>query len=108
MTAVQGSVIPTLTTDTILFTPAAGRKATVDISISNQGATVAVVKLGVVDSDQVGNIVTADWYLKFNQEAYPTMPIGHDKVVIPDGYSLIIYSNLADVAFGYHGFETDE
>jgi hypothetical protein len=111
MSAIQGASIPSVSTDTILYTPTSGYKATVDIAISYQDTTVgnepALVRLGIMDSDSIGDIETKDYRLKFDEKLYYQRPKGHDKVVVPDGHSIVIFTDKTNVSFGYHGFETE-
>lgn len=106
MTAVRGVADLAATTVTIIITGDPGKDTTVNVGVTNRdSANIPKIRLGVMDSDSIGDIANEDWYLEYDTDLPYGMPIGHERVVLKAGHSLVAYSDLANVSVGAHGFE---
>lgn len=101
-----GAVDVSAATVTIIFTSAANKVTTCNIGLCNRdSANTPKVRLGVMDSDNIADIANEDWYLEYDTDLLYGIPIGHSMVVVAAGHSVVVYSDLANISAGSHGFE---
>lgn len=106
MAIVRGVADLSATTVTIIITGNASKDTVVNVGMTNRdSANTPAVRLGVMDSDNIADISNEDWYLEYDTGLFYGQPIGHTKVLISAGHSLVAYSSLANVSVGAHGFE---
>lgn len=94
------------TTDTTIYSPAAGRWATVTVNICNRSTTAAKVRLLLVDAATVGTPADED-YLEYETIIPLGTPLERTNIIVNPGYCIAARSDGSDTNVQVWGIEQD-
>ncbi|MDR7331771.1 hypothetical protein [Roseateles asaccharophilus] len=100
-----GSVAPAVATPTALYAVPASRKATGTLTICNQNASEVAVRVAVVNGAISG--VAAKDYREYDTKVAANGVLEKSGVPVAAGYTLMVRSDTANVAFNFDGIEED-
>lgn len=95
------------TTDTVLMSGATGYSTTVNVRFTNRNAAAITVRLALVDADGAGALgaLADEDYLEYDTPIVAKGVLENTGIAIPEDYSLVVYSDTANVSVVAFGFE---
>jgi hypothetical protein len=99
------AVTPAATTDTTLYSPASGRKATGILSVCNKNATAVHVRVMHIDGNLAA--LSAEDYLEYDATIAPNGVLERSGIAIAPTHTIAVRSDTTAVAFVLSGVEED-
>ena len=96
-----GSVSPSATTNTTLYTVPAGTSAVCILSICNTNATTTKIRVAISATDTP----TIDEYIEYDIALIANGVLERSSIAMGENEKLVVYSNTANVAFRLYGIE---
>lgn len=96
-----GSVAPSATTNTTLYTVPAGMSAVAVLSVCNTNTTTAKVRVAISTT----TTPTTGEYIEYDILIPPNGVLERSSIAMGENEKLVVYSNTANVAFRLYGIE---
>jgi len=101
-TGVLGKFDVVVDTDTIIYTCPDNTFAIVTLNVCNRSTATAGINVAI---SETGTIGVAD-YIEFNTQIVPNGVLERTGIVVHDGYSVMVRSDVANITAIAYGIET--
>lgn len=96
-----GSVAPSATTNTTLYTVPAGKSAVAVLSVCNTNATIATIRVAI----SATNTPTTAEYIEYNVPIAANGVLERTSIAMGENEKLVVYASSTNVAFRLYGIE---